>query len=479
MKHCPTCHRCYEDGLAVCTEDHSALVESRPGALLLAGKYRLEEFLGRGDQGAAYEATALADGRSVIAVELTRVEVLADPQALERFHSAAQAAGRNNGQEVGEVRDSGLLPGGAYVVMDLIDGEAEGLEGAVGEPDKADTPTVVSQAPNTGRLRPPGRNTGKLSKVAAEITQEVRRIPMPIPHAPSQPPPDAQDTAPVKASDITRVVNAPPLPHAAPARQNQPDAGAQSSAPIVVAVPRETNQRETKRRRPIAFYLGLALIGLACVLLLVYAFSRLRRGSAAAPAQRTAAAQPTAAQPTASQPTPPTALPAQQAAAPASVQTTAAVSPDGAPPPAASGDGAAAAARSAPRGASRGDADVREVLDDWVAAVTAQDVNKLMSFYAPVLDTFYDRRDVASSSLRAELTRLFGRAERVDARVLGEPRITFGEGGRAATVRIRLSYTVQEKGGRKRQGEVAQELRLSKVRDGWKISGQRGETMLR
>jgi ketosteroid isomerase-like protein len=469
MRHCPTCRRCYEDGPAVCTEDDSALVESRPGALLLAGKYRLEEFLGRGDQGIAYEATALADGRSVIAVELLRAEVLADPQALERFHSAAQAAGRNNGQEVGEVRDSGLLPGGvAYVVMDLIDGETEGLEGAVGKPDKADTPAVVSQGPNTGRLRTPGRDTGKLSKVAAEITQEVRRIPMHIPPAAAQPSPDVQDAAPFKASDITQVVSAPPPPHAASVRQNPPVAGAQSSAPIMVDVP-----RETKRRRPVAFYLGLALVGLACVLLLVYALSRLRRESAAAPEQRTDAAQPTA-----SQTTTPAALPAQQPAAPASVQTTAAVSPAGTTAPAISVGAAATAVRSAPRSASR-DAEVREVLDKWVAAVVTQDVDKLMSFYAPELETFYDRRDVASSSLRAELTRLFGRAERVEARVLGEPRITFEEGGRAATVRVRLSYAVQEKRGRKRQAEVTQELRLSKVGDGWKISGQRGENMLR
>lgn len=58
-------------------------------------------------------------------------------------------------------------------------------------------------------------------------------------------------------------------------------------------------------------------------------------------------------------------------------------------------------------------------------------------------------------------------------------RITFAEGGRVATVRVRLGYVVEDKRGRKRRGEVAQELRLVKAGDRWEISGQRGENMLR
>jgi len=122
---------------------------------------------------------------------------------------------------------------------------------------------------------------------------------------------------------------------------------------------------------------------------------------------------------------------------------------------------------------------VRELLDDWASAAAARNVDRLMTFYSTELETVHGRRDVKSSSLRAELTRLFGRAESVEARVLGEPRITFEEGGRAATVRVRLGYAVEEKRGRKRKGEVAQELRLVKAGDGWKVSGQSGENMLR
>jgi ketosteroid isomerase-like protein len=122
---------------------------------------------------------------------------------------------------------------------------------------------------------------------------------------------------------------------------------------------------------------------------------------------------------------------------------------------------------------------VREVLDDWVAAAASRNVERLMGFYAPELETFYGRRDVTSSSLRAELTRLYGRAERVEARVLGGPQVTFEDGGRTASARVRLSYSVEEKGGRTRRGEVTQQLRLVKTGGGWKISNQRGEKMLR
>lgn len=119
------------------------------------------------------------------------------------------------------------------------------------------------------------------------------------------------------------------------------------------------------------------------------------------------------------------------------------------------------------------------MLDDWVAAAVSRDVRKVMTFYAPEVETFYDRRDVKSSSLRAELTRLFGRAESVEARVLGEPRVTFEDRGRAATASVRIRYVVEDKGGKKRRGEATQELRLVKTGDEWRISGQRGENMLR
>lgn len=466
MKYCPTCQHCYEDGPTVCPDDDSSLAEARAGAALLAGKYRLDVLLGRGDQGTAYEATELGNGRPVIAVELQRAEVLSDPDALGRFHAAAQAAGRNNGQEVGEVRDSGPLPGGgAYVVMELKGEDTEEFGVPAVAPGRADTPAAAPRGADTGRLRPPGRNTGRLSQVAAEITQEVRRIPSPPPPEPARP------AAPLEDAGVTREVSAPPQPRAAPARQVASVAAGRPSEPVAVGIPHGRTRR--RRRRPPAYYLTLALIGIACVLLLVYAFTLMRRGTDADAVTGTAATQSQATG--ASAPSPSA---GQQTAAPTAGQTgPAAAGAEGAQPANATTRGGTTAARSAARGAG-GEDEVREVLDDWVAAAAAGNVGRLMAFYAPELEAFYGRRDVKSSSLRAELNRLYGRAEKVEARILGEPRISFEEGGRVALVRLRLGYSVEGKGRKTRRGEVTQRLRLVKADGAWKISGQRGENML-
>jgi ketosteroid isomerase-like protein len=470
MKYCQTCQHCYEDAEAFCRADGTTLIEARPGASLIAGKYQLETLLGRGDQGTAYEATEIEGGRSVIAVELLRGDVLSDPAALERFHLAAQAAGRNNGQEVGEIRDSGALPGGgAYVVMELIDEEAEGSEGASTAPEQTDTPTVVMQAPMTVPLRPPGRNTGKLSKVAVELTQEVPRLPIPLRSiTPARPPAAGAPTAPRDTpADVTREMSALRQTQVISTHRVTTEANPAPSVPIVIDVPQET----VPRRRPRTFYLGLAFAGLACALLFVIFASRLKRAPAATPPASAVAGQSTATQPS------PAAVPqARQTMAPVTGRSMPDAVPENASPVAAAGDGMAA--RSSPQAANR-EADVRAMLDDWVAAAAAQDVDRLMAFYSPELDAFYNRRGVSSSSIRTELTRLYKRAGKVDVRVLGEPRITFEEGGRFATVRIRLGYTILDKEGKTRRGEAAQVLRLVKTGDDWKITDQRGENILR
>lgn len=448
MKYCQTCRHCYEDAEALCPRDGAALAEARPGTRLLAGAYQLEVFLGRGDIGAAYEATEVRGGRPVIAVELLRGEVLADTQSLERFHQSAQAAGRNNGQEVGEIRDSGPLPGGgAYVVMELID------EGAEGEGDaeaaatgQAGPPPAAAQAPTTGRLRPPGRNTGRLSKVAAELTQEVPRITLPIPPSAAGSVTGSQPTPPFTASDVTREMSAPPQTQAVSAPQTAPGVVTTPSSTIVPG-----NTREAERGgRSASFYLWVALISLACGVLLAIVVLRLRREPDAAPAEgRPADSQPLGAAPA-----------ERQDVAPAAGQTT----PDAAP------ENAMVAGRVE---------DVSAVLDDWVSAADARDVDRLMAFYSPELDAFYNERSVSSSSIRAELTRLYEGAESVDVRMVTRPRIRLDEGGRGASARVRLGYVIEDRGGRRRRGEAVQELQLAQTAEGWKITGQRGEKMPR
>jgi len=123
MKLCPVCLRCYEDIEAVCSEDQTALVHSRPGTRLIGEKYRLDRLLGRGGVGAVYEATHLDLDRAV-AVKLLLPDFTSDADALERFRREARAAARLNHPNVADTYDYGALPeGGAYIVMELVKGQ--------------------------------------------------------------------------------------------------------------------------------------------------------------------------------------------------------------------------------------------------------------------------------------------------------------------------------------------------------------------
>jgi serine/threonine protein kinase len=123
MKLCPICQRCYEDVETLCPHDQTALVTSRPGPRLVTEKYRLDRLLGRGGMGAVYAGTHVDLDRP-IAVKLLLPDFTADQDALERFRREARAAARLNHPNVADTYDYGLLPeGGAYIVMELIEGQ--------------------------------------------------------------------------------------------------------------------------------------------------------------------------------------------------------------------------------------------------------------------------------------------------------------------------------------------------------------------
>ncbi|HKS30211.1 MAG TPA: protein kinase [Pyrinomonadaceae bacterium] len=123
MKLCPACQRCYEDTDTVCSFDSTGLVPSRHGSRMIAEKYRLDRLLGRGGMGAVYEGTHLDLDRPV-AIKLLLPDFTADPEALERFRREARAAARLNHPNVADTYDYGSLPeGGAYIIMELIDGD--------------------------------------------------------------------------------------------------------------------------------------------------------------------------------------------------------------------------------------------------------------------------------------------------------------------------------------------------------------------
>ncbi len=123
MKICPTCERCYEDAETTCQQDAAALLPSRHGSRVIGEKYRLDRRIGRGGMGAVYAGTHLELDRPV-ALKLLLPDYVTDASALERFRREARAAARLNHQNVADVYDYGLLAdGGAYIVMELIDGE--------------------------------------------------------------------------------------------------------------------------------------------------------------------------------------------------------------------------------------------------------------------------------------------------------------------------------------------------------------------
>jgi len=123
MKLCPVCQRCYDDTDSSCANDQTALVASRPGPRVIAGKYRMERMLGRGGMGAVYAGTHL-DLERPVAIKLLLSDFTADADAMERFRREARAAAKLNHSNVADTYDYGLLPdGGAYIVMELVEGQ--------------------------------------------------------------------------------------------------------------------------------------------------------------------------------------------------------------------------------------------------------------------------------------------------------------------------------------------------------------------
>jgi serine/threonine protein kinase/ketosteroid isomerase-like protein len=90
---------------------------------MISDKYRLDRLLGRGGMGAVYAGTHIDLDRPV-AIKLLLSDFTADTDALERFRREARAAARLNHPNVADTYDYGLLPdGGAYIVMELVEGQ--------------------------------------------------------------------------------------------------------------------------------------------------------------------------------------------------------------------------------------------------------------------------------------------------------------------------------------------------------------------
>ncbi|WP_438853367.1 serine/threonine protein kinase [Agromyces sp. M3QZ16-3] len=96
----------------------------RPSAgLTFGGRYELQSRIAIGGMGEVWQATDLVIGRQV-ALKILKDEYLGDPGFLERFRAEARHAALVNHEGIANVFDYGEEEGSAYLVMELVPGEA-------------------------------------------------------------------------------------------------------------------------------------------------------------------------------------------------------------------------------------------------------------------------------------------------------------------------------------------------------------------
>ena len=114
---------------------------------------------------------------------------------------------------------------------------------------------------------------------------------------------------------------------------------------------------------------------------------------------------------------------------------------------------------------------LRNALTEWIEATNKRDIEKQMSFYVPRLKAYYLTRNTPRNFVRDEKARVFSTATIIDIRA-EEPEIIFQDSGRAAIMRYRKKYRI-ENGRQSRRGEVIQELRWQRVGQTWQIFSER------
>ncbi|WIE61568.1 protein kinase [Curtobacterium sp. MCLR17_032] len=91
--------------------------------LTFGGRYQLSSRVAIGGMGEVWQATDLVIGRTV-ALKILKDEYLGDPGFLERFRAEARHAALVNHEGIANVFDYGEEDGSAYLVMELVPGEA-------------------------------------------------------------------------------------------------------------------------------------------------------------------------------------------------------------------------------------------------------------------------------------------------------------------------------------------------------------------
>lgn len=126
MKSCGTCQEEFDDRRVFCPNDGATLEPASDPmiGIVLDGKYRIEERLGRGGMGAVYRARHLLIGDTV-AIKVLRTDLAESRDAVERLRREARAARHLRNPHVIQVIDfSATADGLVYLVMDFVDGQS-------------------------------------------------------------------------------------------------------------------------------------------------------------------------------------------------------------------------------------------------------------------------------------------------------------------------------------------------------------------
>ncbi len=125
LKLCPECFTEYQDDIELCPEDGVSLNPIEPDPLIgtvLQERYVIQSVLGRGGMGVVYKAKHEQMDR-LVAVKMLHLHMVADADAIKRFHREAKAVSRVRHPHSIMLYDFGVTPDGQpFIVMDYIEG---------------------------------------------------------------------------------------------------------------------------------------------------------------------------------------------------------------------------------------------------------------------------------------------------------------------------------------------------------------------
>jgi len=126
---CPACNARY-DGGQFCAKDGALLVKDQNATKedmvgkVLADRYRILRLLGEGGMGQVYEAQHVNINKR-FAIKLLRPEIVANPEAVQRFRQEAWSASSIGHENIIEIDDFATLPSGSvYLAMEFLSGQS-------------------------------------------------------------------------------------------------------------------------------------------------------------------------------------------------------------------------------------------------------------------------------------------------------------------------------------------------------------------